>query len=373
MSELKVNSIVDANSGNTTQINGFTPSISNMAGRNRIINGDMRIAQRGTTATLTGTGYFTIDMCRLSGNTGVVSSIAPVTAQSTDAPAGFTNSFLWTNTNAVLPLTGTEWVNIEQRIEGNNIADLSWGTASAKTVTLSFWVRSSLTGNFGGSFLNAANNRSYPFTYSISSSNTWEYKTVTVEGDTTGTWLTDTGIGLRLHFSLGMAPAKMGAAGSWISGRFEGATGQVQLVETAGATWQITGVQLEAGSVATPFERRPFGTELALCQRYFVSYGGSGSLFEFYGVGFAATTTSATILINHPVELRATPTFNVLNVGNLQVNGTGGGAITALSLDQGGRLASSLGAAKTGLTANTVLLLINSNSNAPRLQFSSEL
>jgi hypothetical protein len=318
MSELKVNSIVDANSGNTTQINGMTPTADSLQGfRNRIINGDMRIAQRGTTATPTA-GYFTIDRFRLSGTSAVFSSIALVTSQSTDAPSGFTNSFLWTNTNAVSPLTGTQLTNIEYRIEGNNVADLSWGTASAKTVTLSFWVKSSLTGNFGGSFLNSDNNRAYPYTYSISSANTWEYKTVTVEGDITGTWLTDTGIGLRLHFSLGLGPDRLGAAGSWSSTRFEGVTGQVQLVETAGATWQITGVQLEAGSVATPFERRPFGTELALCQRYYEE----GTYRQQLPIQNASVVQSYETWTTFKATKRATPTITGTNSqGTFNSNG----------------------------------------------------
>jgi hypothetical protein len=326
MSTLAVNSIVDANSGNTTQINGMTPTADSLQGfRNRIINGDMRIAQRGTTATPTSSGYYTIDRFRLSGNSILIDPIAPVTSQSTDAPSGFTNSFLWTNTNAVTPTTVNN-VRVEQSIEGNNIADLAWGTANAQPVTLSFWVRSSLTGTFGGALNNSALDRSYPFTYAISSPNTWEYKTIIIAGDTTGTWLTTNGIGMDIIWALGQGSDRLGTAGSWTSNNHVGVTGQVQLAGTLNATWQITGVQLEAGSVATPFERRPYGTELALCQRYFEkSYGDSvvpgtntsaGATYtagstQFSGIKFGS--------IVFAVNKRAAPTVTMF-----ALNGTSG-------------------------------------------------
>jgi hypothetical protein len=158
---------------------------------------------------------------------------------------------------------------LRQRIEGFNVSDLGWGTASAQAVTLSFWVRSSLTGTFGGSFQNNAENRGYPFTYTISSANTWEQKTVTVAGDTTGTWLTNNGTGILLGFSLGTGSTNSGTAGAWAGANYSSATGAVSVVGTSGATLYITGVQLEAGSVASPFERRDYGRELIMCQRYY--------------------------------------------------------------------------------------------------------
>jgi hypothetical protein len=156
-----------------------------------------------------------------------------------------------------------------QSIEGFNVADLGWGTASAKSVTISFWVRSSLTGTFGGALYNNSFNLSYPFTYTISSADTWEYKTVTIAGDTSGTWLTNNGIGLGVNFGLGTGSDFSGTAGAWTGSGLLSATGAVSVIGTLNATWYVTGVQLEVGSVATPFERRPYGTELALCQRYF--------------------------------------------------------------------------------------------------------
>jgi hypothetical protein len=165
---------------------------------------------------------------------------------------------------------------LRQTIEGFNSADFGWGTANAKTVTLSFWVRSSLTGTFGGA-LNNEGTRSYPFTYSVSVANTWEYKTITIVGDTSGTWGTTNSHGVRVSWGLGVGTTYSGTAGAWAGSEYFSATGAVNVLGTLNATWYVTGVQLEVGSVATPFERRPFGTELALCQRYFQVAGGAGS------------------------------------------------------------------------------------------------
>jgi hypothetical protein len=266
MSELKVNSIVDANSGNTTQINGMTPTADSLQGfRNRILNGGMVIDQRNAGAAVTSSGSFPVDRFRL----GFTMDGACSAQQDTVAPAGFVNSLKFTTTTADTDLGTSQVVLMQQRIEGNNLSDLGWGTASAQTVTLSFWVRSSLTGTFGGSIQNSAENRSYPFTYSISAADTWEQKTITVEGDTSGTWLTTTGIGMRVTFSMGAGSSLSGTAGAWAGADLISATGAVSVIGTLDATWFVTGVQLEAGSVATPFERRPYGTELALCMRYF--------------------------------------------------------------------------------------------------------
>jgi hypothetical protein len=188
--------------------------------------------------------------------------------QVTDAPSGFNNSLKVTVTSTDTSLGATQFIDVQTRIEGFNIADLGWGTASAKPVTLSFWVRSSLTGTFGGSFTNDSD-RSYPFTYTISSADTWEQKSVTVVGDTTGTWATNNAKGILVTFGLGVGSTYSGTAGAWAGSFLLSATGAVNLMATNGATFYITGVQLEAGSVATPFERRDYGRELAMCQRYY--------------------------------------------------------------------------------------------------------
>jgi hypothetical protein len=240
---------------------------SSMNFRNRIINGDMRIDQRnaGAAVTLTAGGIYTVDRWQ-----GVENTDGAMTAQQdSSAPTGFVTSVKCTTTTADGSLASSQNVQFRQAIEGLNVADLGWGTANAKTITLSFWVRSSLTGTFGGSLRNSAVNRSYPFTYAISVADTWEYKTVTIAGDTSGTWSTTTSTGITLTFSLGAGTDFSGTAGAWAGANNTSATGAVSVIGTLNATWYITGVQLEVGSVATPFERRPYGQELSLCQRYY--------------------------------------------------------------------------------------------------------
>ena len=261
----------------TTIINGSSPSITFSDGsaqtsatrpfQNRIINGAMVIAQRGTGTT--STAFINqVDQFQIATNAGVTFTFG----QSSTAPTGFIYSALNTNTSAAT-LTGTNYYSIRNVIEGLNIADLGWGTANAKTVTLSFWVRSSLTGTFGGSIFNGSANYSYPFTYTISAADTFEYKTITIAGPTAGTWATDNGTGMFIEWALGTGSTYLGTAGAWAATRYQGATGQIQLSQTSGATFYITGVQLEVGSTATSFDYRPYGTELSLCERYCRRYG----------------------------------------------------------------------------------------------------
>ena len=287
MSTLATNAITDASGGNTATINGYTPTVSNMAGRNRIINGDMRIDQRnaGASVVVNASSPYVLDRWRFWANGGGGSGASFTVQQSLTAPAGFKNSCLITQTGSTSP-TGTHFNIFAQHIEGNNVSDLGWGTANAKTVTLSFWVRSSLTGTFGGVISNASQARSYPFTYTISSADTWEYKTISIPGDTSGTWLTTNGIGLEVYWQLGVGASYLGAAGSWAEAAYLGVTGATQITATNGATLYITGVQLEAGSVATPFEHRLYGQELQLCQRYFEKS------YDAATVPGTATTTS---------------------------------------------------------------------------------
>jgi hypothetical protein len=234
--------------------------------KNRIINGAMEIDQRnaGASITPTTTGTYSLDRWRC----GLSVSSKYSVQQSTTVPTYFKNSLLVTSTSAYT-VGAAETFNISQLIEGLNVADLGWGTANAKTVTLSFWVRSSLTGTFAGSLRNDNADRSYVFNYTISAANTWEQKTVTIAGDTTGTWLTTNGIGIYVLFSLGSGSTFATAANSWTAGNYLTSTGAVSVVGTNGATFYITGVQLEQNTSATPFERRLYNQELANCQRYF--------------------------------------------------------------------------------------------------------
>jgi len=270
MSLLKVNELQNvagtsllSSSGNT--ISGTLSSQSGF--KNRIINGDMRIDQRNGGASSTAISVYTID--RWFYNTSVASKGTwQQNAGAVTPPTGFTHYLGFTSSSAYT-LGSTDEFGFQQIVEGVNVADLAWGTANAQSVTISFWVRSSLTGNFGGSVRNRTVTRSYPFTYNISAANTWQYKTITIPGDTTGTWNKDTSAGLYLKFAFGVGASRSGTSGVWAATNYASSTGSVSVVGTNGATFYITGVQLEKGSVATPFEFRNFAQELMMCQRYF--------------------------------------------------------------------------------------------------------
>ena len=232
--------------------------------RNLVINGDMRIDQRYAGASDTGINAYLVD--RWMREFGSVPG-SYTFQRVTDAPVGFTNSLKVTVNTASGALSVS--ASLAQKIEGYNIVQLNWGTANAQPVTLSFWVKSSITGYFGGAINNNYSGQTYNFGYNIISANTWEYKTVTIPGSTSSTWVTDNTMGLNLVFGLGAAAARQAAANAWANNIARQPTGSVDLVTYTGATFQITGVQLEAGKVATPFEYRSYGQELALCQRYY--------------------------------------------------------------------------------------------------------
>jgi hypothetical protein len=272
--------------------------------KNRIINGDMRIDQRNAGASVTpaNTGQYLVDRWQYNG-----SQASKVTAQqnagSVTPPTGFIN-YQGITSSSAYSVTSTDYFQLFQPIEGLNVTDLGWGTANAKTVTLSAWIYSSLTGTFGGSLRNSAVNRSYPFSYTISSANTWTQISVTITGDTSGTWLTTNGVGIYLAFSLGSGSTFSSTAGSWAAGNYISATGATSVVGTNGATFYITGVQLEVGTSATGFEYVNYGTQLVMCQRYFqtnLRFGGASQ----------NSTTDVMLAAVFPVTLRTTPTMGV--------------------------------------------------------------
>jgi len=214
MSTIEVGAITDESGGTTATINTYTPTASNMAGRNRIINGNMAIDQRNIGASVTpGEGIYTVDRWEAKQTTASKFSVQQ-NAGSVTPPVGFTNYVGCTSLSA-FSIGATDQFGLRQIIEGLNVADLGWGTADAQTITVSFWVRSSLTGTFGCAIYNYAGNRSYPFSYAISSSNTWEKKTVTIAGDTSGTWPNTSTHGPVLFFSLGTGTTYSGTAGAW--------------------------------------------------------------------------------------------------------------------------------------------------------------
>jgi hypothetical protein len=287
--------------------------------KNRIINGDMRIDQRnaGVSVTITANPQYTVDRWFA----GVTNASKISVQQSSTAPSGFTNSMLVTSLAATTP-SASEVYYMQQSIEGYNVADLDFGLATAKTITISFWVRSSLTGSFGAVLLNAGSNRSFPFNYTISSANTWTQITQTITGDTTGTWLTTNSTGFQLRFGLGAGSTFQGVAGSWGTTNAVTTTTATNIVATNGATFYITGVQLEIGTSATPFERRMYGAELQLCQRYFYktfsqSTAVANDTAYQGGIGvpgaLAYTTGAIRNFTIFPQPMRTTPTVTYYN------------------------------------------------------------
>jgi hypothetical protein len=345
--------------------------------KNRIINGAMVIDQRNAGASVTPVNaQYTLDRWFFS-----LSQASKLTTQqsSLTSLAGFTNATRVTSSSAYT-VGASELFLFRQAVEGFNTADLGWGTANAKTVTLSFWVRSSLTGTFGGSIFNSASNRFYPFSYTISSASTFEYKTITIAGDTSGTWLTTNGIGINVSFSLGAGATVSGTAGSWGSTTYWSATGATSVVGTNGATWDITGVQLEVGSTATSFDYRPYGTELALCQRYYQKSGLSssgvwtaGSATNASGdnrimVRFITTTDRAGVLEPYLVQFRANPTLT-LYPGRTDVTNTAN-QIAVYNAGTGCTFTSSLVASPTAITG--YLQSISTSSEAYVFQFTAD-
>ena len=299
--------------------------------KNRIINGGMVIDQRNAGASVTPTSgaIYTCDRWNVTNSQASKLSVQQ-NASAVTPPTGFSSYLGVTSLSSYSVLAG-DYFLLVQSIEGYNVSDLDFGKASAKTVTVSFWVRSSLTGTFGGALNNSGSVRCYPFTYTINSANTWEQKTITVVGDTTGTWLTNNGIGLIVIFGLGVGTSSSSTAGSWQTTNFYSATGATSVVGTSGATFYITGVQLEKGSVATSFDYRPYGTELSLCQRY----------YEYLTVsiqgGYFATANYCGATWLYKVTKRAAPIV-VLNTGSTTtvysntdgVSVTNGNSVTAL-------------------------------------------
>jgi hypothetical protein len=274
--------------------------------KNRIINGNMVVDQRNAGASVTPTTFaYTLDRWYADMTAASKFSVQQ-NAGAVTPPAGF-SKYLGITSLAATSVGAGDYYTIGQVIEGLNTADLSWGSASASTITISFWVRSSLTGTFGGVLNNSGGSRAYPFTYTISAANTWEQKTVTVAGDTSGTWLTTNGAGIEVKFSLGVGSTYAGTAGAWTGSNKFGATGQVNMVATNGATFYITGVQLERGSNATSFEFIDAGRQLIQCQRYFQKLGNAS--YVAIGSGFlASANTSASGYVKYTTTMRSAPT-----------------------------------------------------------------
>jgi hypothetical protein len=262
---------------------------------------------------------------------------------------------------------------MQQHIEGFNIADLGWGTANAKTVTLSFWVRSSLTGTFAGGLRNYDANRGYPFNYTISAANTWEYKTITIAGDTTGTWNTTNSGGIAVIFDLGSGSNYQSTVNTWGAGNYFSTSGATSVIGTNGATWYLTGAQLEQNTSATPFERRLYGQELALCQRYFTSFVGAVA-FSQYGISEAVGATKIRWPMQCPVVMRSSPTLTVNGSGLVWALDRIGTVLSSISLDYATTQIQSISATTAnGITIGQAGSVNAGNFTNTSVTFSSEL
>ena len=313
--------------------NGVTFNDSSLQGaaaspyvlKNRIINGAMVIDQRnaGASVTATTSAPFSVDRWQLYSN-----PTSKFTAQQVSGNANTTQGYdqsLKITSSSAYTITAGDSCIVQQPIEGNNIVDLAFGTAGAKTVTLSFWVYSSLTGTFGGSLQNYAGTRSYPFSYTISTANTWEQKSITIAGDTSGTWVGSSNAGsMTVVFGLGVGSTRSGTVNTWASANYYAPTGATSVVGTSGATWYLVGVQLEIGSTATPFERRLYNAELAACQRYYAKSYAQGTVpGATTNLGLAALSSGGggsytdLLTVSLPVIMRTTVTVSFWDtVGN---------------------------------------------------------
>jgi hypothetical protein len=316
--------------------------------KNRFINGAMVIDQRNAGAsisTTSGAQVYSLDRWGYQASQAAKFTIQQ-NAGSITPPVGFSNYMGFTvGASANVTVGAADYFMFNQYIEGFNVADLNWGSVNAAPVTISFLVYSSVTGTYGGAITNSANNRTYPFTYSIPVANTWTTISITVSGDTTGTWNTTGGSGIRIFWGLGVGSNFTATAGSWggTSGIY-GASGATNWIQTNGATFYITGVQLEKGSTATSFDYRPYGTELQLCQRYAeaISLIGAGGVTNPTGfICDANSTTSAYVNFAFTVQKRATPTITFSSTPTLQQGQGSLGAISsfgALNLNGGAQI-----------------------------------
>lgn len=287
--------------------------------RNRIINGDMRIDQRNAGASVVPSGFaYTLDRWCATGT--VFSKVA--VQQTVPGASGFSHCLTVTSQSAYSVAAG-DLCEIQHRIEGYNISDFGFGAAGAKSITLSFWVKSSLTGTFAAAVQNDVPNRSYPFTYSIPTANTWTYITVTIPGDTAGAWNYTNTTGLQLSFTMGSGSTYQGTSGAWQAGNFTSVAGAVNLIGTNGATWSVTGVQLEVGTQATAFDRRLYAIEQILCQRYYASFLASMVAFN---------TTSLSGYVPWPANMRVNPTITISNGGVVNnMRTTSNGVVVSMS------------------------------------------
>ena len=343
--------------------------------RNLLINGGMRVHQRAGTITLTNAALtYTLDRMSFYKNHAGANTVE----QSTDTPVGlgFTNSLKFTTTSADSSVAATDRVAMIYRMEGYDAASLEFGTANAKTITISFYVKSSITGTHGGAVGNGSDNRAYPFTYTISSADTWERKSITIAGDTTGTWATNNTRSLQIAWGLGVGSQFSGTAGAWEAADRNSATGATTgVLTTVNATWFITGIQLEVGSSASDFEHRPFAEELNLCYRYFYKIIRTDPYGEFLVIRTYSTTQGTGVMIL-PVPMRVQPTFT--STTPISGNFSYGMSVLGFSTSDSGNASTSHRLATHNavgaFTANGAAVVQKANNTDPIfMQYDSEL
>tara|TARA_B100001250_G_scaffold247767_1_gene213003 strand:- start:152 stop:1336 length:1185 start_codon:yes stop_codon:yes gene_type:complete len=310
------------------------------AGRkNLIINGSCMIDQRNSGSSVT-TGY-AVDRTHVEGFYGAGTGTAQ---QVSDAPAGLFKSLKITVTGTDTSLGSTDFYTLRHIIEGQNVAHLGFGTNNAKTVTLSFWVKSSISGIFCCSLGNGTNNKTMPREYHIDNPNKWEYKTLTFAPAITGTWGTDNGRGFSVRWCMGVGSQRRGTVDTYNGNESHGTTKQTNLFATNGATFQITGMQLEEGNAATPFEHRSYGEELLLCQRYYIKYirRPETDTTNFITTLIAGSGDDAFGVVNLPVPMRANPTLDYSHADHFETsnifsttNTVGGSFTSAYSMADG--------------------------------------
>ena len=346
------------------------------AATNLIINGDMRIAVRGTSFSSIASGSYCLDRWRFIEVGAVVVDVTQATDTPTVAEAGtdFKFSMKIDVTTADASLAASDQVLVQHKIEGFNTAHLGFGAANAATVTLSFWVKSTVTGTAYVAFKNSAADRGYPAAYTISSSNTWEKKTIKVVGDTSGTWIGATnGIGINLEFILAAGTDFHGTANAWGAGNLKGASGMANLINDAANNILITGVQLEVGAQSSDFEHRDIASELLRCQRYtWVHDGAKGATNSHIAFLHAINTTNAKGAIHPPAEMRATPTLTI--TGTIQGSVSGTLADTAPTISGSGSQTIGLNVTRTGgWSAANDVALITHDGTGTKMTFDAEL
>ena len=382
MSTIKVNKIentatadggiaIDA-SGHVTVDGQQLPSAGPLSHRNLLVNGGMTVAQRSTSETgVTSSGIYTVDRWKLDTTDEATYTIE----QSTDSPEGFKNSLKFTVTTADGTVAADDYAACHYLLEGNDTVPLGFGASGAKSFTLSFYVKSSQTGTFGLSFQNSDNSRNFDSSYSISTADTWERKTITIPGDTSGTWLTNNGTGIKIWWSflVGSTYEASAVSTAWGTSVKLGLNGQVQLSSISNATWQITGVQLEVGDKATPFEHRSYGDELARCQRYFYAHN-CADTYNMVAHGHYGSSTLFIGLHAAPVPFRAVPSLTTS--GSFEVAGDSASQdVTAISISDiaSGNTTLQVRATLSGGLSGEGSFLRNKNDATAKFELSAEL